>query len=110
MHQNQKSLDRFLRTARKFGFRIHSDYGHEATEKHARDLAEHLMQDATEGDHQRFIDNLLSHVVLDEREGKGGKLVFVDETGHHAREMMDEAQELKTLANDISAQLRKNDQ
>ena len=37
------------------------------------------------------------------REGKGAKLVFVDETGHHAREMMAEAQEVKKLIDDISA-------
>ena len=44
------------------------------------------------------------------REGKGAKLVLVDETGHHAAGMMAVAQEHKILINDISARQGKGEQ
>jgi hypothetical protein len=64
---NFATLQTFLSTVRKYGFRIHTANDRETTETNALNLAQHLMPDATNCDRLRFIDNLLSHVVLDER-------------------------------------------
>jgi len=62
-HDPLFSLDRFICTARRFGFAVQDTMDPDTTEDRAYDFVRHLMPNATEGDHERFVSNLLAYAA-----------------------------------------------